>query len=146
MSGQKASLQLISTGTSGNDSTLLSAGADGKNAFFFTRQQLVPEDQNNSLVRLYTAREGGGYPYGPPQFSCAASDECHGPGTEPPSPASVGTNAGTPAQYQTKPKPKRCRKGKVKRHGKCVKKPRKKKKHHKKHHRKHAKAKHRSAK
>ncbi|HEY6551148.1 MAG TPA: hypothetical protein VIY71_08125, partial [Solirubrobacterales bacterium] len=33
--------QLISTGTSSSDSELLSASADGKDAFFFTRQKLV---------------------------------------------------------------------------------------------------------
>lgn len=127
-------LQLISTGTSESDATLLSASSDGTNAFFFTRQQLVPSDQNGSLVRLYTARENGGFPFGPPEFQCAASDECHGPGSQAAPPASVGTSAGTSHQFQ--PTPATCRKGKVKRHGRCVAVNHKKPRHHKKPHHK----------
>jgi hypothetical protein len=111
--------QLISTGTSPSDSELLSVSSDGRNAFFFTRQKLVPEDENGSTVRLYSARENGGFEFGPPQFSCAASDECHGASTTPAPPLTAGTTAGTPGQFSEKA-PTKCRKGKVKRRGKCV--------------------------
>ncbi len=110
--------ELISTGTSPSDASLLSVSADGKNAFFFTRQKLVPQDNSGSNVRLYTAREDGGFAFGPPQFSCAASDECHGASTPAAPPLAAGTTAGTPGQF--KEAKAECRKGKVKRKGKCV--------------------------
>ncbi len=124
--------QLISTGTRSADSPLFSVSADGKNAFFFTRQQLVQEDQNGANVRLYTARENGGFPHGPPSFSCAASDECHGAGSKAAPPAAVGTTAGTPVQYQ--PPAKSCPKGKVRRRDRCVSKPHHRRHEHRKHH------------
>jgi hypothetical protein len=111
--------ELISTGTDSADSELLSASSNGKDAFFFTRQKLVPEDENANNLRLYDAREGGGFEFGPPQFSCAASDECHGASTAPAPPLGAGTTAGTPGQFSEEAKAK-CRKGKVKRKGKCV--------------------------
>lgn len=118
--------ELISTGTSPSDSELLSASADGKDVFFFTRQKLVPQDQNGDNVRLYDAREGGGFEFGPPQFQCAASDECHGASTKAPAPLGAATTAGTPGQFQEGAKPGKCAKGKVRRRGRCVKrKPRK---------------------
>jgi len=112
--------ELISTGTSPTDSELLSVSADGTDAFFFTRQRLVPGDENASNVRLYDAREGGGFAFGPPQFSCAASDECHGASTTPAPPLAAGTTAGTPGQFKEETQSAKCRKGKVKRRGKCV--------------------------
>ncbi len=118
---------LISTGTSESDSSLLSVSSDGENAFFFTRQKLVPADQNGSAVRLYTARKDGGFAFGPPQFQCAASDECRGAGSQPAPAPGIGTLAGTPGQF-AKP-PSRCRKGTVKRRGRCVKRAHKRQQH-----------------
>jgi len=111
--------ELISTGTSPSDSELLSVSSDGKDAFFFTRQKLVPEDENGNNIRLYTTRESGGFAFGPPQFQCAASDECHGASTAPTPPLAAGTTAGSPGQFSEE-KQAKCRKGKVKRRGKCV--------------------------
>jgi hypothetical protein len=112
--------ELISTGTSPSDSELLSASSDGKDAFFFTRQKLVPEDENGNNVRLYDAREAGGFEFGPPQFQCAASDECHGASTKAAAPLGASTTAGTPGQFTEEAKPAKCAKGKVKRRGRCV--------------------------
>ncbi len=52
---------LISTGTSGDDSTFVDATANGGDVFFLTRSQLVAQDQDNSMD-LYDARIGGGFP------------------------------------------------------------------------------------
>jgi hypothetical protein len=112
--------ELISTGTSPTDAELLSVSPDGRNAFFFTRQKLVPEDENGHNVRLYTAREGGGFAFGPPIFQCAASDECHGASTRAAPPLAAGTTAGTPGQLSEE-KSAKCSKSKVRRKGKCVK-------------------------
>ena len=57
--------ELISTGVSPFDSSLLSASADGTDAFFFTRDSLVPQDENGTLAKVYDAREEGGFPFPP---------------------------------------------------------------------------------
>ena len=125
--------QLISSGVSPLDSSLLGISADGVDAFFFTHEQLSAEDENGNAVKLYTARENGGFAYLPPEKACAASDECHGPGTEPPPDPNINTfTGGGPARGNSKPSGTRCRKGFVKRHGKCAKK-------HKRHKQKHGK-------
>jgi hypothetical protein len=119
--------ELISTGTSQFDASLLGASADGTDAFFFTRDRLVPEDANGILVKLYDARAGGGFEFVPDPVSCKASDECHGVGSPAPGPAAINTlqgSRGNVPQEATKTK-HRCAKGKrtVRRHGKvrCVK-------------------------
>ncbi|HKG19390.1 MAG TPA: NHL repeat-containing protein, partial [Candidatus Limnocylindrales bacterium] len=106
-------VQLISTGTAPLASSLLGVSADGVDAYFFTRQTLVAEDENGSRVKIYNARSFGGFPYVPPPVPCKASDECHGPGSQAPPPPQVRTIAGTPIGNVAKPKPK-CKRGKKK--------------------------------
>jgi hypothetical protein len=122
--------QLISAGTGPFDSALLSASSDGTDIFFFTRDPLATdEDSNGALMRIYDAREGGGFFKLPPSVPCQASDECHGPGAP----------AGTAPDIRSSGKTTTgnvlvCPKNRVKKRGACVKKPahRKKKKHAKK--------------
>ena len=47
---------LISTGTSPFASSLLGVSANGTDAYFFTRDKLIPQDQNGQLVKIYDAR------------------------------------------------------------------------------------------
>jgi hypothetical protein len=108
---------LISTGTSRFDSRLLSASADGTDAFFFTRDTLVPQDENGTLAKIYDARELGGFPFIPMPVPCKASDECHGPSSQAAPPPNLGTFKGSGGDYL---KPSKCRKGFVRKHGKCV--------------------------
>ena len=54
----------------------------GKNAYFFTRESIVPQDDNGATMKVYTAREGGGYSYLPDEVPCQSADECRGPGTK----------------------------------------------------------------
>lgn len=109
--------QLISTGLSPFDSGLHSVTADGRDVFFFTRDVLAPEDHNGILTKLYDAREDGGFFAIPDRPPCAASDECHGPGTQAPAAANIGSVTGTPGNRAKK----RCPKGKKRKKGKCVK-------------------------
>jgi hypothetical protein len=122
-------VSLISTGLDSNDSGLLTASADGKDAFFFTRQTLAPQDENGGAMKIYDAREDGGFLFNPPPRPCVASDECHGPGTQQAPPPAINTIEGTgepqPPIGKAK-KPVKCHKGQVKRQGKCVKKNQKK--------------------
>jgi hypothetical protein len=121
-------VELISTGSSSFDSGLLSVSADGKNVFFFTHDTLSFQDENGNTVKVYSAREKGGYIYDPHPFPCAASDECHGPGTEVAGPPNITTV--TPSTVPTRPTSKPCKKGFVKKRGKCVKKKKQTRKSH----------------
>jgi hypothetical protein len=120
--------ELISTGQSRFDAGLLTVSADGTDALFFTRETLAANDKNGTLMKLYTARENGGFFVVPPPPDCRASDECHGPGTEAAAPATLGTLQGIGGNAP----PRRCRKGQVKRSGKCVKRKRRHRSNHRK--------------
>jgi NHL repeat len=111
-------LALISAGTGSFDSGLLGAGANGKDAYFFTRDSLVPQDKNGPTVKIYDAREEGGFPYTPPEVQCQASDECHGAGSAGPGPVEIGSLAGSEGNVAPE---KHCKKGFVNKGGKCVK-------------------------
>ena len=121
-------VQLISTGASLEDSGILSVTSDGRDAIFFTREVLVNEDGNGSTVKIYDAREDGGFLYDPPPHPCAASDECHGAGTEAPGSPNINTVTGAGVGTEAPPPTATCKKGFVKKNGKCVKKKKKKSK------------------
>jgi len=124
--------QLISAGSGPFDSALLTVSADGADVFFFTHDNLAPEeDRNGSLMRIYDAREGGGQFRLPAAIPCQASDECHGAGTPQPGPADIKSSGKT-----TQGNVIVCAKNRVKKRGQCVK---KKQTHAKKKHKKHAK-------
>jgi hypothetical protein len=112
---------LISSGTSPNDSMFLDSSQRGNDAFFITRERLLPSDQNQQ-IDLYDARVRGGFAETSPA-PCGGSS-CTGPTPSPPTEPSFGSNSSGPGN--PKPKPKHCKGGFVKKHGKCVKKkPRK---------------------
>jgi hypothetical protein len=121
--------QLVSAGSGPFDSALLTVSADGTDVFFFTHDNLANgEDENGSLMRIYDAREGGGFFKLPTSIPCQASDECHGAGTPIPGPADIKSSGKT-----TQGNVIVCAKNRVKKRGKCVKKQtHAKKKHHKK--------------
>jgi hypothetical protein len=118
-------VQLISSGSSPFAAKLFGISADGTDAYFFTRDKLVEQDENGNTVKIYDARSLGGFPFVFPEPQCRASDECHGPGTEQPAPPNIKSVARTPGGNTTGV---RCRRHLVARHGKCV----------RKHHRRHA--------
>jgi hypothetical protein len=116
-------IELISTGTGPLASSLLGISADAVDAYFFTRDTLVNYDHNGGRVKIYDARSFGGYPYVPPEVPCKASDECHGPGSQPAGAPTIGTIAGTPIGNSAKSRRKcqpgeRCRRHKRRRHRK----------------------------
>jgi hypothetical protein len=96
-----AKIGLISTGRSLADSSLLTVSQDGADVFFFTRDVLVPEDENGGAVKIYDAREGGGYLQRSTPPPCAASDECHGPGTQAPPPPNINSVTGEGSERPT---------------------------------------------
>ena len=97
-----------------------------------TSQGLVPQD-TDGVDDVYDARLGGGFPPPPAPAEACAGDACQGPLTNPAPllvPGSVSQAPGgnfaapVPATATTpKAKPATCKKGFVKKKGKCVKRP-----------------------
>lgn len=121
-------LHLISRGSGADHSTFLEATPSGSDVFFATRDKLVGWDKDGN-VDAYDARVGGGFPEPPPVPNPCEGDACLPAPVVPndPTPASSSFNG---AGNVTPVKP-RCKKGRVRRGGKC----RTPKRHAKKHHR-----------
>jgi hypothetical protein len=136
-------VHLITSGTADRDNTgglevvsiffgklntgLEAVSRDGVDVYFSTFETLVPEDQNGSFLKIYDARGNGGFDFTPDLGNCLAADECHGDVTRAAGAPQIATGATFPESGNVvapakKPKKKGCRKGKVKRKGKCVKK------------------------
>jgi hypothetical protein len=111
---------LVSSGHSANDSMFMNATPSGSDVFFITREQLLPQDKDERLD-LYDARVGGGIPT--VGTAPCGPEACKGPLAVPP----VAPSAGS-AEFRGPGNPRpACKKGFVKKKGKCVK--RKQRKH-----------------
>jgi hypothetical protein len=113
---------LISSGRAEGGAGFLDASADGSDAFFLTDGALVPSD--TSARDVYDARVDGGYPLSTPVIPCFG-DACQAlpPAPEAPTPGSLRAKASgnlPPATFE----PLHCKKGTVKKLGRCVKKDR----------------------
>ena len=126
---------LISSGTSSFGSNLEGASESGDDVFFRSNQALVPQDQREGQIVIYDARVAGGFPEPVSPPACTTADACRT--AVPPQPSVYGAPAsqtfsgvGNLAPPATKAKPKakpvKCRKGFVKKKGKCVRKQAKK--------------------
>jgi hypothetical protein len=113
-------IELVSTGGGSTGSGLVTVSGDGRDAFFFTRQVLSRQDHNGSAMKIYDARTEGGFFSDITPPPCQASDECHGPGTEAPAPTQIATLTG--AVGNRIEHGATCRRGFVRRHGRCAKK------------------------
>jgi len=114
-------VNLISSGQSPQGSEFVDASATGADVFFKTYSSLVPQDP--ALVDIYDARIGGGFPTPPPTPPECAEEAClPAPAPEPSHPTPQSQSFVGPGNQATKPKPKKCPKGKhrVKRKGKYV--------------------------
>ena len=112
--------ELISSGASSTGSGLVTVSANGVDAFFFTRQVLSAQDHNGTAMKIYDARDHGGFFSDIVPPPCQASDECHGPGTKAAPAPQIATLEGSVGNTTSS---SGCKKGHVKKHGKCVKKP-----------------------
>jgi hypothetical protein len=119
-------IELISTGISPNDSGLVTASASGVDVFFATRESLSPDDRNGGTLKIYDAREDGGF-YAPPSpVPCQASDECHGRGTVAAPPPPIGSFRGTGGNSKPAKRKARCKRGQVRKRNRCVRKTKRK--------------------
>ena len=122
---------LISSGTSSFESNLEDVSESGGDVFFRSNQQLLPQDNQPGQLVIYDARVAGGFaePSSPPL--CTTADACRAPVAPQPSvygaPASqtfsgVGNLEPPEAKPKAKPKakPVKCKKGFVRKKGKCV--------------------------
>lgn len=125
-------VSLISTGTGTKPATLIGASRDGYDVFFDTSGALVGWDTDGA-TDYYDARIGGGFTAPPPPPAPCEEGTCPGQGTSAPAPSPAGS--ASHHQGAGNPTPKRCKKGLVLKHGKCV---RKKHKKHKRHHKRQA--------
>ncbi len=124
-------ISLIGSPSDPSDSFFMEASADGSNVFFGTHAQLVPQDTEVG-GNLYDARIDGGFEQ-PSSTKCSGTG-CQGPPSAPPvfaTPPSVTfngvgnfepttTTTSTKQPLETKTKPKSCKRGFVKKHGRCV--------------------------
>jgi hypothetical protein len=104
---------------------LVSVSANGTDAYFASTDSLVSQDHNGaSVLKIYDARTGGGFPAERTPANCSAADECHGPGaTLPPLPPDrTSANLGKKA----KPQAHKAKKHKKARHKKKQRKAKKK--------------------
>lgn len=118
-------IYLLSGATSSASSWLLDASASGDDVFIITRAKLAPQDPNENFD-VYDARVGGVRALSPPACTGAG---CQGVPPAPPifaTPSSVtfngvGNFAPPPGRSaRPKSKPRRCAKGSVRKHGRCV--------------------------
>jgi hypothetical protein len=117
-------VDLISSGQSDEDSSIVDISASGNDVFFTTAESLLPQDPG--LVDIYDARVLGGFP--PPP---APRDPCEGEACQPPAPPPPGSTTPGSSSFQgpgnpaPKPSGRRCPKGKhkakVKGKKRCVK-------------------------
>jgi hypothetical protein len=106
---------LISNGRSPRDSYFLAADSTGANVFFTTRERLVAKDKDDFLD-VYDARVGGGFDE--EGIVPCSGEACAGPAPPPalleaPASSRGGGEAG-------KPQPPRCKRGFVRRAGRCA--------------------------
>ncbi len=81
---------LISSGTSDDVSAFVDSSANGDDAFFTTRSQLVPQDQDENSD-MYDARVNGGFPNEPPLAAPCSDEACQGPLSATPTPPTAAT-------------------------------------------------------
>jgi hypothetical protein len=77
--------QLISSGTSPNESSFIGASESGDDVFFLSHQQLVPQDTEEEMHVIYDARVDGGLPVIASPPPCTTADACRSASSPQPS-------------------------------------------------------------
>jgi DNA-binding beta-propeller fold protein YncE len=110
-------LSLISSGQDPVNSEFIDADKDGSDVFIRTNESLVGQDPG--LGDVYDARIGGGVPEPPAPKPPCEGEACQSPPPAPEFSAPASSAFHAPEGSAEKPRP-RCRKGKVRRRGRCV--------------------------
>lgn len=123
-------LFLVSTGTGSHPTRFIDASANGDDVFLLDEQALVPRSNPQEARTIYDARVDGGFPEPSVSPPCITADSCRSAPVPQPSsfgaPSSqtfsgAGNSAPSPPTVKTAVKSKKCKKGFVKKKGKCVK-------------------------
>jgi hypothetical protein len=132
----EGSVSLVSSGSAEGIDSHPVISPSGRDIFFATSQGLTSQD-TDGVADVYDARLGGGFPPVPAERQPCSGDACQGPLTNPAPllvpgsvPQAPGQNFAAPVstttvKSKTKPKPAKCRKGYVRKKGRCVKRPKK---------------------
>jgi hypothetical protein len=121
-------LALITNGVDGTENVLLGVGRSNRDVFIGTHSQLAATDTDRS-GDIYDVRIDGGFPPPPPRPTECEADACSTPPSAPSDPTqtllpdvlAAETPVSTAPHTTTKPKVTKCAKGRVRSHGKCVK-------------------------
>jgi hypothetical protein len=114
-------LRLISSGIDAGDSNFAGASVDGSTVFFVSPGAYVGGIEPG-IVRLYAARVGGGFTPPLPEPPCTGED-CKPVATAQPNYAAPSTSTIAGRGNLVEKRKARCRKGKARRKGGCVRKP-----------------------
>ncbi|MGA8362904.1 MAG: hypothetical protein WB709_00110 [Solirubrobacteraceae bacterium] len=127
-------LYLISTGTGASETLFIDASPSGNDVFIREYQKLVPRDAQDGVPSLYDVRVDGGFLEPSPPPVCTTPEACRtaSPSRPPifgmPASQTFSGAGNLVASVPSTPKPPvKCKKGYVKKKGKCVKKKPKKK-------------------
>jgi hypothetical protein len=130
-SSEDGCLYLLSPGTVSDPAFFVDASRSGDDVFLTTAQSLVPQDAD-AIKDIYDVRVQGGLPaqHALPQIPCKG-EACKPALTPPPAVSQPATSnfRGPPNQRP----PRICPKGRVRRHGRCLKPPRHRKPKHRRH-------------
>jgi NHL repeat len=116
-------ISLVSPGKSPQHSQLVDASTDGEDVFFMTQSSLLPQD--TGLIDIYDARVDGGFPQSSPPPANCEGEACQGTPAAPNDPTPASSAFEGAGNLIGGAKPRSCRKGKVRRKGRCVTKLRK---------------------
>jgi hypothetical protein len=120
----EGTLALISGGDGDGGSGFVDASADGSDVFFVSPQSLVGSDTDGGLPSVYDARVDGGFAEPPPPAAaCADEVSCRPPAQPQPTAPSSSTSSFS-GEGNVLPSHK-CKRGQVRRHGRCVKRKKK---------------------
>ena len=117
-------LSLVTSGNTQNDAWFSGSSLDGEDIFVFTSERIDPRELDDSDFDLYDARIGGGFPYTPPPVPCQVLTLSCEVNAIPAPPSRSAASTAPAAAGNVKPKAKKkpkCRKGKVRKKGHCVK-------------------------
>lgn len=123
---------LLSSGEEATDSYVGDVSDDGRHVAIITRGALLAVDRDPHEYDIYDVASGGGFLEPSPPPAPCSGEECRGQGSSAPDQSAVPTTGLIPPE-----KARKCRRGKVRAHGRCVK---------RKHHRKKNKARRHSSK
>ncbi len=127
-------LHLISGGTSSIESQLIEVNASGNDVFFLTSQPLVPQDTQEEGGVIYDARVDGGFPAVSLPPPCSTADACRTAVSPQPSiygaPSSqtfsgagnIAAPVASKPVIKPKSKPAKCKRGSVRKKGRCIRK------------------------